>query len=559
MGENNYTEKASVRMVKQEEETEIDLLEILYAMRKNWLIILLSALLFAGVFGVYNYFFVTQLYSSTSTIFIINTDTVISVSDLQLSNQISGDYQLIIKGRAVANKVIENLELNMTYSQLQKLISVSNPDDTHAIQITVKTSSADAAVAIVNEVTNVSINEIHNVLDTTEPSIMDVGAAESVVVVDKGLKKYVAVGALLGIFLVVAILVIKIVMDNTIKSEDDVEKHLGLPTLSNVPYHEVTEVSPKDKEETFVRLPDKKYVRPIIQELNFDTNEALSTLRTNMILSGYDKKVFMFTSVIPNEGKSFITYQLARNIAEMKKKVVFLDCDIRNSVMRRKLGFKKKATGLSEYLCGQAEAADIVYGTDLEFFDMVFTGATAPNPTDLFEGDRFDSLVASLREAYDYVIIDTAPLGMVIDAAVIAKKSDAAVIILESGKDDYRNVSHLKKQLEVTDVDIIGVVLNKVNIGNNNYGYGRYGKYGYGKYGKYGYGYGYGYGQKNAEKAKSSTSAKPDADTVKKPGTKTKSTDAVKKPSTVKKSADTVKKTTESVKTSTSENNSDKQ
>ena len=93
MGENNYTEKASVRMVKQEGETEIDLLEILYAMRKNWLIILMSALLFAGVFGVYNYFFVTQLYSSTSTIFIINTDTVIdrvNIPDILIQDYADG-------------------------------------------------------------------------------------------------------------------------------------------------------------------------------------------------------------------------------------------------------------------------------------------------------------------------------------------------------------------------------------------------------------------------------------------------------------------------------------
>ncbi|MBR6896678.1 MAG: polysaccharide biosynthesis tyrosine autokinase [Lachnospiraceae bacterium] len=556
-----------------QEQTEIDLLQILYGVRRNWIALVLAMVIFGGLFGAYNYFFVTQLYSSTATIFILNTDTVVSLTDLQLSDKINGDYQLIIKGRAVANRVIENLELKMNYRQLQKMISVSNPSGTHALEITVKTSSADAAIAIVNEVMNVSIEEIHNVLDTTEPSVMDVGAAETVVKVDKGLLKYTMIGALLGAMLVVAIVAIKIIMDNTIKDEDDVEQHLGIATLSSIPYYEVTDVASKNKDVSFAREPGKKYVLPIVQEVNYDTNEAISTLRTNMLLSGYGKKVFMFTSMVPNEGKSFITYQLSRNIAEMKKKVVFLDCDIRNSVIRKKMGLKKKVSGVTEYLCGQAELADVVYGTDSETFDIIFTGATAPNPTDLFESERFEKLIQELRGLYDYVIIDTAPLGMVIDAAVIAKKSDGAIIVLEAGKDDYRNALHMKKQLEVTDVDIIGAVLNKINIGKNIYGYGYgygrygYGKYGYGKYGKYGKygGYGYGYGPKNEkEDAKNSKAKKPAIDTKKTDAADTKKPTEVKKtpvadsgktyaetkkiaPATVRKPADEVKKSVDAV------------
>lgn len=485
------------------DDEEIDLLEIFYVLKKKIWLILLSGVLFAAVFGTYNHFFVTQLYSSTATIFIIDNSSMISLSDLQLSSALNGDYQLIITGREVANKVIENLGLDMNYRQLQSLITVTNPTDTHAIKITATTDTPDAAVVIANEVTNVSIQQIKNILDVKEPSTMEMGAAEAVQVVDKGFTKYIALGFLLGALLVIGIYVIKIIFDTTVKDEDDVEKYFALPTLSAVPFHTVTENTDK-VDETFVHVPDKKYVRPIRQELNFDIVEALSTLRTNMFLSGYDKKVFMFTSLAPNEGKSFISYQLARNIAEMKKKVIFVDCDTRNSVLRRGLGLKKKVSGVTEYLCGQAELKDVIYGTDTECFDFLFTGSSAPNPTDLYESQRFEDMIDALRQSYDYVIIDTAPLGAVIDAAVIAKHCDGTVVVAESGKDDYRAVGRIIRQLSVTNVDILGVVLNKINLNKNSY----YGHYGYGYGHNYGYGYGYGYGHTENEKEKKKAAGK---------------------------------------------------
>jgi capsular exopolysaccharide synthesis family protein len=497
---------------KNTDDDEIDLLEIFYVLKKKIWLILFVGVLFAAVFGTYNRFFVTQLYKSTATIFIMDSNSVISLSDLQLSNAINGDYQLIIKGREVANKVIQNLGLEMDYRQLQSLITVSNPTDTHAIEITATTDSPDAAVVIANEVTNVSIKEISDVLDVSEPRTMEMGAAEAVVTVDKGFVKYTVMGFLLGALLVIGIYVIKVIFDTTVKDEDDVEKYFALPTLSAVPYHTVTESTDKN-DVPFARVPDKKYVRPIHQELNFDTVEALSTLRTNMFLSGYDKKVFMFTSLAPDEGKSFISYQLARNIAEMKKKVIFVDCDTRNSVLRRGLGLKKKVFGVTEYLCGQAELKDVIYGTDTECFDFLFSGTSAPNPTDLYESERFANMVAALKQSYDYVIIDTAPLGMVIDAAIIAKHCDGTVIVAESGRDDYRAVGRIVRQLSVTNVDIVGVVLNKINLNKNNY----YGHYGYGH--EYGYGYGYGYGQTENDKGKKKAAGRVEKNTktVKRP------------------------------------------
>ena len=514
-----------------QKEDEIDLLKLFFAVKRKLGYVILSAFVFAAVFGAYNYFFVKQLYSATTTIMIIDSGSIVSISNLQVSNALNADYQLIVKGRQVANKVIESLQLDMDFEQLQKLVSVSNPTDTHALKITVTASTPEAAVTIANEITSISIKEIHDLLDMTEPSRVDDAALEAVKPVDKGFRKSIIIGALLGAILVIGIVVIRVIMDTTIKNEEDVEKYLDLPTLSAIPYHETKELAAKGKDETaFVHVPEKKYVRPLQFDLSFDIKESLNTLRTNMMLSGYDKKVFMFTSSIQNEGKSFVAYFLSKNMADMNKKVILIDADIRNSELRRKLGFKKKVAGLSEYLCGQQELASVIYGTDMEYLDVIFTGAQAPNPTDLFEGERFKELIDTLRQSYDYVLIDTAPLGFVIDAAIIAKNCDAAAIVVESGKDDYRNVARVKRQLEITDVDVIGVILNKVNFSKDGYGYG----YGYGKYG---YGYGYGYGEKSESGKKGSKkAAKPDSQT--KAEAKTEKKEASAQAASTKKTAE---------------------
>ena len=164
------------------------------------------------------------------------------------------------------------------------------------------------------------------------------------------------------------------------------------------------------------------------RELSYARTEELNTLRTNIQFSGVDKKIIAVTSCLSGEGKSTITYQLAGSLAELGKRVLLIDADMRKSVLVNILENGNVDKGLSHYLSGQCSLSEAVYATDISRLHILFAGPTPPNPTELLSGELFRDTLESFRDIYDYILIDCAPVGMVIDAAIIAKSSDAAMI-----------------------------------------------------------------------------------------------------------------------------------
>lgn len=212
--------------------------------------------------------------------------------------------------------------------------------------------------------------------------------------------------------------------------------------------------------------------------------EAIKTLRTNIQFTGRDMRTIFFTSCFPNEGKSDITFQLAREIGNLGKKVLLVDADIRKSTYASRYRVKQTVVGLSQYLSGQIDKHFIRYQTNFPNMDIIFAGPVAPNPSELLEEAAFGELLERMRLDYDYIIVDTPPIGSIIDAAIIAKKCDGAVLVIESERVSYKVVQRAKDQIEKTGCKLLGAVLNKVDLKKDKY----YSKYGY--YKKYGGYYG---------------------------------------------------------------------
>ena len=244
------------------------------------------------------------------------------------------------------------------------------------------------------------------------------------------------------------------------------------------------------------RYPEKRLARLTVPPLPFQVNESINSLRGNIQLSGYDIKVVAVTSSAMNEGKSSLSFRLAKSFAALGKRTVFVDCDIRNSQLMRRYNVMKDGEGLSEFLCGKAYLQDIIYGTEDPYLDMIFTGGISPNPSELFSGELFSLMLKNLKEVYDYVVVDTPPVNAVIDGVLIANQCDGTVLVVECGYTDRNSALHAKQQLEFAGVKILGVVINKVGAKGSGYGYG----YGYGYGGKNGYGYGYGENRKDEKK-----------------------------------------------------------
>ncbi len=210
--------------------------------------------------------------------------------------------------------------------------------------------------------------------------------------------------------------------------------------------------------------------------------EAIKTLRTNIQFTGRNIKCILFTSCFPNEGKSDVTFQLAREIGNIGKKVVLLDADIRRSTFVSRYRVGRAVKGLSHYLCGTMEIDDICYHTNYENVDIIFSGSFVPNPSELLEEPALGELINVLRKRYDYILIDTPPVTSMADATIIAKWCDGAIFIIEDGRVSYRVAQKAKKQLMKTNCKILGAVLNKVDTKKDRY-YGKYGYYYHGYYG----------------------------------------------------------------------------
>ena len=229
---------------------------------------------------------------------------------------------------------------------------------------------------------------------------------------------------------------------------------------------------------------------------DFRYSEALRTLRTNLMFSGSKVKNILITSTSPNEGKSTTSFELARVFAESGKHTLYLDCDIRKSEFVAVHKIKGETVGLSQMLTGQVPLEEGFYNDPkMPNLDMIFAGPYSPNPTELFEDEMCEKLFQFIKEQnYDIVIMDTAPIGTVIDAAILTRYADGAALVIEAEVTSRRLFQRAKEQLDRTGVKFLGVILNKVNMTksgyyNSYYSYHKYGKK-YGKYSKYGYGYG---------------------------------------------------------------------
>lgn len=216
-------------------------------------------------------------------------------------------------------------------------------------------------------------------------------------------------------------------------------------------------------------------------EKDYRSNEAYKTLRTNVEFSGADKKVIVFSSCTPNEGKSTVSLSLAMSLAEGDKNVLFVDADLRKSVLVGRHQIKGQIKGLSHFLSGQADAKDVIAKTQVNGLFCVLAGVVPPNPAELLGNRRFEAFVEGAKKAYDYVIIDAPPIGSVIDSAIIAKFCDASILVIAANTISYKFARGVKDQLEKSGCPILGVVLNKVNMKQNKYCGKYYGKY-YGAY-----------------------------------------------------------------------------
>ena len=222
--------------VEDNDEIEIDLVELFHVvMKKIWLIII-CFILGAVLMGVYTKVMVTPLYQATSTIYILGnkTEDNVNVSDLQVGSQLTKDYQELIKKRSVLEPVIDKLGLDLSYESLRNSVEVNNAQDTRFLEISVSNPDPELAAKISDEIAQMTIIKVADVMKTDKPSLVEKSHVPTSPV-SPSFSKNVVLGALLFAIIAIAVIVVKYLLDDTVKNEDDVKKYLGLNTLASLP------------------------------------------------------------------------------------------------------------------------------------------------------------------------------------------------------------------------------------------------------------------------------------------------------------------------------------
>lgn len=214
---------------------EIDLKEIFYALWHRILIILLAGILGGAIAGAYTKYMMTPVYTSSSMLLVLTKETTLSsLADLQIGSQLTNDYSVMTTSRPVLEEVIDNLNLQMDYEELERMITISNPEDTRILEISVEHPSPQMAMQIVNELSEVASEFIGDNMEVVPPKIIE----EGIVPTEKtspSTMRNTLLGILAGLFISGGIVVLMTVLNDSIKNEDDVEKYLGLSTLASVP------------------------------------------------------------------------------------------------------------------------------------------------------------------------------------------------------------------------------------------------------------------------------------------------------------------------------------
>jgi protein-tyrosine kinase len=224
------------------------------------------------------------------------------------------------------------------------------------------------------------------------------------------------------------------------------------------------------------KLPEISYV--VKYDLNPTVEEAYKVLRANIQFCESNKKIrtIAITSYGPGEGKSTTSINLGISMAKAGMKVLYIDADIRKP-MPFKYFMSTNLKGLTNYILGQVKLEEIINQTDIEGFYFITCGVKTSNPGELITSNRFSNFIREISEQYDTVIIDTPPLGSVIDAAVISAQVDGTIIVIEANSVKCQNAIRMKEQLERANANILGVVLNKINKSEYKSYYGSYDYY----------------------------------------------------------------------------------
>lgn len=467
-------------------------------LRFGWMWMLGLGIVCAIVSAVHTALTFSPRYEAVST-FTVKASTGMSDSDdradysyyysSQSAEQMASTFPYIIHNDVMYDVIKQDLGV----SSISASITADVVPDTNMITVKVQDVSAESALAVLNSVMENYPQVARYVLGSTKLSVLKKPTASDVPVNQPSYPRKAAKGALAGVAIGLVVLFLYAVTRSTIRREEDFRDILNQKCLGMLPLMKFKKIRGDASDVVSVLNP----------RVNSAFRESVRALRIHVLkdLEEHpDERVVLVTSTVPNEGKTTVALNLALSLAQNGASVILVDADLRNQTVKKALGLEDESDGLMEVLEQTVSAEQALVQYEDTRVRLLAGDHTAEHPSEQLGSQQMALLIEQLRTMADYIVLDSAPCGMLSDAISLAEYADCALYVV---KQDYAKNSRILNGLErlsISRIRIMGGVFNGIASGLSGYGYGYYGHYGrYGRYGRYG-SYGkQGYGEKEHE------------------------------------------------------------
>ena len=513
------------------EAIELDLRRLVQPLlNKAWQIGLVTVL--CGIFAfIGSIMLLTPKYEASALFYVNNSvsfgDASLSISngDIVTSKSLVDSYIVILKSRATLMDVIDYAESNKTYEQLYNMVTATDVSGTEIFRVTVTSPDPQEAETLANAIAHVIPKRIGSIIEGSSAKVVDYAVLPKGPSYPNNMNNML-LGLFIGFALSAGFIILVEIFDVTIKDEEDLKNCCHYPILATVPdmnrttkrgygyyssYYKKRSYYNADRNNAVDNGAEKPN-SVVGGDIDFAASEAYKLLRTKLQYSFTNDKacrVFAVSSAMAGEGKSVSSVNLAFSLAQLDKRVLLIDCDMRRPTLADKLSMIKYP-GLSEHLAGFMSLDEVLQVCSSNGKDAVLSvitaGNTPPNPVELMNSAKMSASLKQLREKFDYIILDMPPIGDVSDALISAKLADGVLLVVRQNYGSRVAVRDAIQQFEFVNAKILGVLLNCASDRVARYGKSKYG-YGYRK--GYGYqnSYSTGYGENKSKQNKHPKSA----------------------------------------------------
>lgn len=466
---------------------EILLLYMQKILKKWWIIALSAVVLAISGFAAAKLMYVPQ-YSSQITFVASNRNSAIissgqSGADLSASITLAENYKYIFTTSELCTKIANNCGFkDISAADIKSFIAVEAIENTTIVKLTVTTPNAELSKGIADAYMRFYEDAVNNAFPSTKLNMIDPPLQASAPNANNNVILYTLIGFFAGALLAVLVMIVAIIMKDAVLVSDDIRNKLGLKIIGNV-----THVSVKNKkgEKSSILLTDRRS--------GFTFIESFKLIRTklNHMLFRKGQKALVVTSTLENEGKTTTAINIALALAKSGKEVLLIDGDLRKPAVAKALSINAADdTGILGVVNGSKSLADSIKYSEKYNLYLLLSGKGIPDPSELLSTAQMDEIITAAKNEFDYVVIDTAPCGVVADASILAGFFDAIVMVIRQDCAPMRRIKRAMENLDNSGTEIIGCIYNDVKSD----------AVGHGIRSKYGYGYGYGYGNEKFNK-----------------------------------------------------------